>query len=76
MVRPQTLWPFPVKAFENNNSCKMYVAVEMSMGQMVDDIKLAVECKVPVKFYGKAGGLVPTSQEIIENVRDFAGGII
>ncbi|MEI0563868.1 3-methyl-2-oxobutanoate dehydrogenase subunit VorB [Brachyspira pulli] len=75
MIRPQTLWPFPVKAFDNPN-CKMYVSIEMSMGQMVDDIKLACECKVPVKFYGKAGGLVPTSYEIIDNVRGFAGGII
>ena len=75
MIRPQTLWPFPVKAFDNPN-CKMYVSIEMSMGQMIDDIKLACECKVPVKFYGKAGGLVPTSHEIIDNVRGFAGGII
>ena len=75
MIRPQTLWPFPVKAFDNPN-CKMYVSIEMSMGQMVDDIKLACECKVPVKFYGKVGGLVPTSHEIIDNVRGFAGGII
>ena len=75
MIRPQTLWPFPVKAFDNPN-CKMYVSIEMSMGQMLDDIKLASECKVPVKFYGKAGGLVPTSHEIIDNVRGFAGGLI
>ena len=75
MIRPQTLWPFPVKAFDNPN-CKMYVSIEMSMGQMVDDIKLAIECEVPVKFYGKAGGLVPTAHEIIDNVRGFAGGLI
>ena len=75
MIRPQTLWPFPVKAFDNPN-CKMYVSIEMSMGQMVDDIKLACECKAEVKFYGKAGGLVPTAHEIIENVRGFSGGII
>ena len=75
MIRPQTLWPFPVKAFDNPN-CKMYISVELSMGQMVDDVKLAVECKVPVKFYGKAGGLVPTSHEIIDNVRDLAGGLL
>ncbi|TXJ40730.1 3-methyl-2-oxobutanoate dehydrogenase subunit VorB [Brachyspira pilosicoli] len=75
MIRPQTLWPFPVKAF-NNPHCKMYVSIEMSMGQMVDDVKLAIECKVPVKFLGKAGGLVPTSYEIMDNVIDFAGGIL
>ena len=75
MIRPQTLWPFPIKAF-NNPHCKMYVSIEMSMGQMVDDVKLAIECKVPVKFLGKAGGLVPTSYEIMDNVIDFAGGIL
>lgn len=75
MIRPQTLWPFPVKAF-NNPHCKMYVSIEMSMGQMVDDVKLAIECKVPVKFLGKAGGLVPTSYEIMDNIIDFAGGIL
>ena len=75
MIRPQTLWPFPVKAF-NNPNCKMYISIEMSMGQMIDDIKLAIECRVPVKFFGKAGGLVPAAYEIIEHVREFAGGIL
>lgn len=75
MIRPQTLWPFPVRAFDNPH-CKMYVSIEMSMGQMVDDVKLAIECKVPVKFFGKAGGLVPAAYEIIDNVIDFAGGIL
>lgn len=76
MIRPITLWPFPEKEFKNNNNCKMYISVEMSMGQMIDDIKLACECKVPVKFFGKAGGIVPTSHEIIEHIKEFAGGIL
>lgn len=76
MIRPITLWPFPEKEFKNNNNCKMYISIEMSMGQMIDDIKLACECKVPVKFFGKAGGIVPTSHEIIEHIREFAGGIL
>lgn len=76
MIRPITLWPFPEKEFKNNNNCKMYISIEMSMGQMIDDIKLACECKVPVKFFGKAGGIVPTSHEIIEHIKEFAGGIL
>lgn len=76
MIRPITLWPFPEKEFKNNNNCKMYISVEMSMGQMVDDVKLACECKVPVKFFGKAGGVVPTSHEIIDAIKEFAGGIL
>lgn len=75
MIRPMTLWPFAEKEFKNNN-CKMYISVEMSMGQMVDDVKLACECKVPVKFFGKAGGVVPTSHEIIDAIKEFAGGIL
>ena len=76
MIRPMTLWPFPEKEFKNNNNCKMYISIEMSMGQMIDDIKLACECKVPVKFFGKAGGIVPTSHEIIEHIKEFVGGIL
>ena len=76
MIRPITLWPFPEKEFKNNNNCKMYISIEMSMGQMIDDIKLACECKVPVKFFGKAGGIVSTSHEIIEHIKEFAGGIL
>lgn len=76
MIRPITLWPFPEKEFKNNNNCKMYISIEMSMGQMIDDIKLACECKVPVKFFGKAGGVVPTSHEIIDAIKEFAGGIL
>ena len=76
MIRPMTLWPFPKKEFKNNNNCKMYISVEMSMGQMIDDIKLACECKVPVKFFGKAGGVVPTSYEITDAIKEFSGGIL
>lgn len=75
MIRPKTLWPFPKKHFENTK-CKMFISIEMSMGQMIDDIKLASSCKVPVEFYGKAGGLVPTTQEVTENVIKLAGGLL
>ena len=75
MIRPQTLWPFPIKEF-NNPNCKMYISIEMSMGQMIDDVKLACECRVPVKFFGKAGGLVPSLLEITDNVQNLAGGIL
>ena len=76
MIRPITLWPFPEKEFKNNNNCKMYISIEMSMGQMIDDVKLACECKVPVKFFGKAGGVVPTSYEITDAIKEFSGGIL
>ncbi len=76
MIRPKTLWPFPVKSFENKDKCKAYFSIEMSMGQMLDDIKLASSCKTPVFFYGKAGGLVPSAEEIISSIKEQAGDIL
>ncbi len=64
LIRPKTLWPFPNEAFEKAYEAKNFISVEMSMGQMVEDVKLAVEGRVPVHFYGRAGGMVPTPDEI------------
>lgn len=67
LIRPITLWPFPVdvlrKAAEH---AKAFLAVEMSMGQMVDDVKLAIDCKVPVHFFGRTGGMIPTPAQVLE----------
>ena len=66
LVRPITLWPFPVDALKRAAShCKQMLVVEMSMGQMVDDVKLAIDCKVPVHFYGRTGGMIPTPAEVL-----------
>lgn len=65
LFRPITLWPFPSKALAkvaNHAACVM--TVEMSTGQMVEDVKLAVNGKVPVEFYGRYGGNVPSAEEI------------
>ncbi len=75
MVRPVTLWPFPVEGFKKvAKTAKKILCVEMSMGQMIEDVKLAVECKVPVEFYGRTGGVVPTPNEILEVIKKMAGG--
>ena len=59
-IRPITLWPFPEKAFENlAPSVKKILVVEMNLGQMVDDVRLAVNGRVPVHFFGKTGGDMP-----------------
>lgn len=59
-IRPITLWPFPNKAFENiPASVKSILVVEMNHGQMVDDVRLAVNGRVPVHFLGKTGGDIP-----------------
>lgn len=75
MLRPITLWPFPEKeiraAAEN---AKNLLVVEMSMGQMVNDVKLAVECKKPVHFFGHTGGIIPTPAEVLNQIKTIAGG--
>jgi len=71
IIRPITLWPFPEKAFKNVNP-KAYVSVEMSMGQMIDDIKLATNCSVPVYHTGHTGGIIPTPEEIIQKIKEIA----
>lgn len=64
LIRPKTLWPFPFKAFEEIPNAKNILTVEMSTGQMVEDVRLAVEGKLPVHFYGRAGGMIPSPIEI------------
>ena len=63
VFRPITLWPFPSKRLReiaDNNAVKMILDIEMSLGQMLDDVKLAVAERKPVKFYGRVGGMVPS----------------
>ena len=69
-----TLWPYPDKAIKDAaKNAKKILVTEMSMGQMVDDVKLAVECRVPVHFYGRTGGVVPTPAEILSEIRKLGG---
>jgi 2-oxoglutarate ferredoxin oxidoreductase subunit alpha len=75
LIRPITLWPFPMKAFDEvPASCKSLMSVEMSMGQMVDDVKIASNGRWPVHFYGRSGGMVPTPEGVIEKVKELVGG--
>ncbi len=74
LIRPQTLWPFPVQPFrELSTNCKKILAVEMSCGQMVDDVRLAVEGRLPVSFYGRTGGVIPVPEEIVSEVKKLLG---
>lgn len=69
LFRPITLSPFPVT--ELNEACRNAAAlldVEMSMGQMIDDVKLAISCSKPVHFYGRTGGIVPSPDEILNEI--------
>lgn len=68
MIRPITIWPFPEKAFKNISHVKGFLTCEMSLGQMVDDVKIAVNGRKPVHFYGRAGGMIPEVEQIMEAV--------
>ena len=69
LIRPITLWPYPVKAFETCKNAKAFMTVEINiLGQMVDDVKLAVENKYPVGFYGTFFGL-PEPEEIVAQAK-------
>ena len=69
LIRPITLWPFPVQALKKAAAtAKSFLVVEMSMGQMVDDVKLAIDCKAPVHFYGRTGGMIPTPAGVLEEI--------
>ena len=77
LIRPITLWPYPSKAFEEaaeQASVKMFLSVEMSMGQMVEDVRLSVNGKKPVHFYGRTGGMFPTPKDIVAEVKKLIGG--
>lgn len=76
LIRPQTLWPFPDEAFKAlPETCKSLLAVEMSMGQMTDDVKLAVGCRLPVEFYGRSGGMIPEPDAIAAKIKEMLGGV-
>ncbi len=76
MVRPKTLWPFPVR--ELNEGCKnakAVLCVEMSMGQMIDDVKLALNCSLPVHFFGRTGGVIPTPNDVLAEIQKIGGAL-
>ena len=66
LIRPITIWPFPYKAFENIDHVKGFLTCEMSLGQMVDDVRLAVNGRTKVNFYGRSGGIIPEVEEVMQ----------
>lgn len=67
LLRPITLFPFPNEELKKlSKQVKGILSVEMSAGQMVEDVKLAVECKVNVQHYGRFGGMIPNPEEVVE----------
>jgi 2-oxoglutarate ferredoxin oxidoreductase subunit alpha len=71
LLRPITLWPFPQEAFEKViNRANAFLTVEMSSGQMLEDVKLSVNGRKPVYFHGRMGGMVPERDDILKIIRD------
>ena len=69
LIRPITLWPFPDKVFKKAaEHAKRFISVELSMGQMIEDVKLATECKVPVELCYRVGGMIPSPQQVLEAI--------
>jgi 2-oxoglutarate ferredoxin oxidoreductase subunit alpha len=71
LIRPVTLWPFPNKVFKRLTSHiphPTFLVIEMSYGQLLEDVKLAVNGKLPVEFLGRAGGGIPTEEQIIKRI--------
>ncbi len=75
IIRPITLWPFPTDTYAKAAERGVpFLSVEMSMGQMVEDVRLAVNGKAPVHFYGRTGGMIPSPAGIAEEVVKILGG--
>ncbi len=75
MIRPITLWPFPKKAIADvADQVKAFISVELSMGQMIEDVKLASECKKPVVLCNRVGGVITTPEQVLETIIKTAGG--
>ncbi len=71
LLRPITLFPYPTKKIQSMlNKIKGILAVEMSAGQMVEDVRLAVEGKVPVQHFGRLGGMIPTPNEVVHALEE------
>jgi len=73
MFRPITLWPYPSRALAKAASkAQNVLVVELNNGQMFEDVRLALNGEVPVKFYGRVGGNVPSVEEVKEIVMSYA----
>ncbi|MCF2551168.1 3-methyl-2-oxobutanoate dehydrogenase subunit VorB [Bacteroides caecigallinarum] len=71
LFRPITLWPFPTPEIANRaKQVKGILVVELNSGQMIEDVKLAVECKVPVHHFGRLGGIVPDPDEVVDALKE------
>ena len=77
IIRPITLWPFPEKAIEDIKAeVKGILTCELSMGQMIDDVLIANNGKHKVGFFGRAGGMLPDPEEIVDAIENFSSKVV
>ena len=75
MIRPITLWPFPEKQFKAAaDKVHTFISVELSMGQMIEDIKLSVEGKADVTLCNRVGGMIPSPEQVLESIVNVSKG--
>ncbi len=75
LIRPITLWPFPKAPFEKAvDKAKAFISVELSMGQMIEDVQLATKCQRPVTLCNRAGGMIPSPEQVLEAIKKANGG--
>ncbi len=75
MIRPITVWPFPKKVLaEAADKCKAFICVEMNMGQMIEDVELAIRCKKPVYLCNRVGGMIPSPEEVLAKIEEVNAG--
>ena len=75
LIRPITLWPFPKQALAKAaERCESFISVELSMGQMIEDVRLAIECRRPVALCNRAGGVIPSPEEVYAKIMEAAKG--
>ena len=73
LIRPITVWPFPKAPYEKAaEKVNHIVTVELSMGQMIEDVMLAVKCKVPVSLCNRAGGMIPSVEQVLQEIEKYA----
>ena len=76
LIRPITLWPFPYAPFKKAaGSAKAFISVELNMGQMIEDVRLAVEGKANVTLCNRAGGMIPDPVQVLNAIKEINGGV-
>ena len=76
LIRPITLWPFPKMALRAAaERVKSFVCVELNMGQMIEDVRLATECKRPVSLCNRTGGMIPSPDQVLASIREAQKGV-